>query len=184
MKRKWLILLQLLAVIPLIVILSGSLVVAADPVATFLTVEVQEKTDRFGKEYLAIVAKLAREDGRAVGGRTITFFKVEDYFGLSSIKIGTAKTTAVGIASVKYETFREGVHQIEAHFTGDEEYLPVKITSDLNITNVMTLEDGSIGLQPIQNAGLMLVGAIVLVVWFLLAFVVFNVFFRIPRAAS
>ncbi|MFC1865343.1 Ig-like domain-containing protein [Chloroflexota bacterium] len=184
MKRKWVILLQLLTVIPLLVILSGSFVVAADPVATFLTVEAQEKTDRFGEEYLAIVAKLTKEDGRAVGGRTITFFKVEDYFGLSSIKIGTAKTTAVGTASVKYETLREGVHQIEAHFTGDAEYLPAKIASGLNITNVMTVENGSIGLQPIQNAGLMLVGAIVLVVWFLLAFIVFNVFFRISRAGS
>lgn len=189
MIKKWLIIPTLLTVISLIMILSASYVTAQDgtetspTTTTFLTVDHRVKSDISG-EYISIEAKLIGEDGRPVGERSVTFFLIEDYFGLNSIRLGTATTNAVGIASIRYETMRVGAHQIEAIFTGDDEYIAARVISTINITNVPAVEDESIGLQPIHNAGLMVVGIIVLFVWILLVIVLYKLFFGIRQSGD
>jgi hypothetical protein len=162
-------------------LLFGSLPVAADtpppPEAAIMTLAQQTKQNRDGTEYLVLTARLTRKDGYSLSERTINFYEENDVFGPAALPIGTAITSAAGIATLNYSTRLLGEHSVKATFSGDQDAGPVQTEATFTLDSLppMAPLTTPTGLERVSQWALMGVGIIVLVIWLSLVGVLIGV---------
>jgi hypothetical protein len=157
-------------------LVAGGLPVTAAQVESNLSVTYEVQTNRQGDTYVVLVAKLTRDDGYPLSQRNIAFFETADTFGTARISLGSAITTAVGIASLRYETRVTGEHHFTVLFNGDEATALAIVNTTLDMQNlpaVASLEK-PVGMEEINRWTMTAVGVVVLVVFGLLAWVFFG----------
>ncbi|RJO61378.1 MAG: Ig-like domain repeat protein [Dehalococcoidia bacterium] len=165
---------------------AGSLPVAAAQAKSDLTLTYEVQTDRQGKESLVLLAKLKRADGYPLSQREILYFENTDLYGSARISIGSATTSAVGVAALKYETRQAGEHQFTALYGGDEttEFAIVNATLDLQNLPALDPLEKLVGMEKISYWSMLGVGVVVLVVWSLLAGVFFGTIAGIRKGSK
>jgi hypothetical protein len=161
--------------------LFGSLPIAADdtpvPSKSVMTLAEQTKQNRDGTEYLVLVARLTRADGYSLSERTIYFYENNDVFGPAAIPIGSAITSAAGIATLNYSTRLLGEHSVKASFSGDNDALAVQMEATFTLSSLppMAPLTTPTGLEQISHWTLLGVGIGLLVVWLILLGVLIGV---------
>ena len=120
---------KILACLFSIVLLGGLLLAGGIPVSaddgqparadTVMTLQQKTQTDRSGTEYLVLTAKLTQADGYPLSERYINFYEDINVLGEGLLAIGTAQTSAAGIATLRYETQMLGEHNVSAIYPGD-----------------------------------------------------------------
>ena len=160
-------------------LLFGSLFISSVPVAaaqakSIVTLTYELQTNRQGEQSLYLIAKVVREDGYPLSERSIAFFETTETFGTARVAIGSAITSAVGLASLKYETRQTGAHKFTVVYSGDETTTSAVVDATLDIQTLPPMEplEKPVGLEGISQWSLIAVGIVVLVVWALLAGVV------------
>jgi hypothetical protein len=151
-------------------IFVGSAPVAAAQAHSVMTLTYSVQTDRQGNQSLTLLAKLNRDDGYALSQRTLAFFEQTDLFGDANVPIGSAVTSAVGVASLKYETRLTGPHTFTVVYGGDDNTASVVTTATLDLEGLPPLAPLSAptGMEEIGKWSLAAAGVVVLVVWGLL----------------
>ncbi len=122
-----------------------------------------------------IETRVVRPDGRPVNDAVVRFYDLVDFFGPREELIGTARTDGQGNASLSYLPAATGSHDIAVRFAGQGSLVPSVGTATFEAT-VATPPYRSD--EPALLAFTRLVpyaaGAIVLVVWGLIAFALFG----------
>lgn len=155
---------------------AGSLPVIAAQVESKLGLTYEVETNRQGDTYILLVAKLTRDDGYPLSQRNITFFETADTFGTARIALGSAITSAVGIASLRYETRVTGEHHFTVLYSGDESTALAMVNTTLDMQNLPAVAplETPVGMEEINRWTMTSVGVVVLVVFGLLAWVFFG----------
>ena len=158
---------------------------AADPADSAITLDQSFEIDRQGNEAIVLSAKLTRADGYPLSERNVSFFETVGLFGTARIPLGSAVTSAVGVATLKYETRQAGEHQFTALFAGDETAKLAMVNAMLNIEKLPAMAPLSppTGMEAISHWSLVGVGLVVLAVWTLLLGVVVYVAHGIRKTA-
>ena len=148
-----------------------SLPVSAAQAKSIVTLTYELQTNRQGDQALYLIAKVTQEDGYPLSERNISFFETTDLYGTARVSIGSATTSAVGIASLKYETRLTGMHEFTVVYSGDETTSSAVVDATLDIQTLPPLEplNTPVGLERISSWSLMVSGGVVLLVWGLLA---------------
>jgi hypothetical protein len=152
-------------------LVAGSLPVAAAQAKSIITLTYENQTDRQGNESLVLIAKLTREDGYPLSERNVAFFEMTDLFGDARMPIGAATTSAVGVASLKYETRQAGEHKFTVVYSGDDTTASVIVDATLDLENLPAMPSLSppVGMEKISEWSTLAAGVVVLAVWGLLA---------------
>lgn len=155
---------------------ASGLPVAAAQAKSDLTLTYEVQTDRQGNESLVLLAKLKREDGYPLSQREILYFETVDLYGSARVTLGSATTSAVGVAALRYETRQTGEHHFTVLYGGDEatEFALVNATLDLQDLPELEPLEQPVGMEKISYWTMLGVGVVVLVVWTLLAGVFFG----------
>jgi hypothetical protein len=164
--------------------LFGSTVpVAAAQAKSDIKLSYEIRTDRQGKETLVLIATLKRGDGYPLSERQVSFFESVDLFGPARLTLGSATTSAVGIAPIVYETREAGEHKFTVLYSGDDttEFAMADVTLDLQNLPALSPLEKPVGMEKINYWAMLSVGALVLVVWSLLAGVFFGTIVGIRR---
>ena len=152
----------------------ASVPVAAAQAKSVVTLTYEVQTNRQGKEDLFLIAKVTQENGYPLGERTILFFETVELFGTSRVPVGSAVTSAVGIAALKYETRQAGEHKFTVVYSGDETTASAIVDATLDLQGLPPMEplEKPVGMEKISYWSMVGAGAVVALVWGLLAFVV------------
>jgi hypothetical protein len=156
--------------------MTSSLPVAAAQAKSIMTLTYEVQTDRQGNESLVLLAKIKREDGYPLSERNIAFFETTDLFGSARIPIGSAITSAVGVAALRYETRQAGEHQFTVVYSGDESTDSAIVNATLDLQNLPAIAplEQPVGMEKINYWAMLGVGVVVLVVWGLIAGIFFG----------
>jgi hypothetical protein len=167
-------------------LLTGSLPVAAAQAKSVVTLTHEIQTDRQGNQFMVLIAKVTQENGYPLSERSITFFETSDVFGTARVYLGSAITSAVGIASLKYETRQLGEHKYTVVYSGDENTTSAVVETTLDLQTLPPMEPLSppVGLERINFWSMITVGVVVLIVWGLLAGVVVGTISGITRGSK
>ncbi len=167
-------------------VISAVPVAAADPANTVLTLSYTVQTDRQGNQSLLLQAKLNQDNGYALGQRNIAFFEKTDIFGTANVPIGSATTSAVGIAALVYQTRVTGPHTFTVVYGGDDKTASAVVTSTLDLQGLPPMPplNSPTGMEKIGDWSMLATGVVVLVVWGLLASVFFGTIFGIRSASK
>ena len=127
-----------------------------------------------------------RADGYALSQRTISFFEKTDLFGDANVPVGSAVTSAVGVASLKYETRLAGPHTFTVVYGGDDNTASVVTTATLDLENLPPLPPLSAptGMEEINKWSMIAAGVVVLAVWTLLISVFIGTVRGIPAGSK
>jgi len=157
-------------------LVAGSVPIAAAQANSVMTLTYEVQTDRQGNEWLVLLAKLNQDDGYPLSQRSVVFFEKSDIFGVANVSIGSATTSAVGIASLKYETRLAGPHTFTAVYGGDATSTSVVTTATLDLQNLPVLAPLAppVGMESISQWSMIVTGVVVLAVWGLLIGVLFG----------
>ena len=163
-------------VVSTLYLIAGSLPIMAAQAKSMITLTYEIQTDRQENQYGVLLAKVVREDGYPLSERSIAFFESTDVFGTARVSIGTAVTSAVGIAALRYETRQLGLHNFTVVYSGDETTTSaiVDIPIDIAILPPMDPLVAPIGLEHINKWTLIGVGIVTLAVWVILIGVFFG----------
>jgi hypothetical protein len=166
-------------------LIGGSMPVAAAQANSVMTLTYEIQTDRQGNQSLVLLAKLNQESGYPLSQRSIAFFEKTDVFGNANVPIGTAVTSAVGIAPLKYATREAGPHTFTVVYGGDETTTSAVVTATLDLQNLPELASLAppTGMEKIDYWAMLTAGLVVVIVWGLLVSVFFGTVKGI-RAAS
>jgi hypothetical protein len=167
-------------------LLIGIAPVAAATANSVMTLTYSVQTDRQGNESLTLLAKVAQENGYPLSQRTISFFEKTDLFSDANVPLGSAVTSAVGIASLKYETRVAGPHTFTAVYGGDDNTSSAVVTSTLDLENLPPLPPLSAptGMEAIARWSMIAAGLVVVIVWGLLIGVFVGTVRGIPAGAK
>jgi hypothetical protein len=145
-------------------------VAAATQATSVMTITQELQTDRQGNQSIVLLAKLTRQDGYPLSERTISFFETVNLYGTARISLGSAITSAVGLASLKYETRQAGQHSFTAVYSGDDVSTSSIVDATLDLSNIphMAPLEAPTGMEVIGKYTLPMVGLVVLLVWALL----------------
>ena len=143
--------------------------------ATPVTATFQQAVAR-GDGGISVSVRLASADGEPVARQPVEFFVTPDFLGERPVFIRAAVTNKDGVSSIIYEPTWEGEHRITAHYAGDDTHEPIEATSVLQLSGLpltdLPVEDH---LSPLRRWATPGAIAVVLVVWLILATVVFRV---------
>jgi hypothetical protein len=167
-------------------IFIGSAPVAAAQAGSVMTLTYSVQTDRQGNQSLTLLAKLNRDDGYALSQRNIAFFEKTDLFGDANVPIGSATTSAVGIAALAYQTRVTGSHTFTVVYGGDDTTTSAVLTTTLDLENLPPMAPlyTPTGMEKISEWSMIATGVMVVVVWGLLASVFFGTIFGIRSAGK
>lgn len=162
------------------------LAAATTPAKSNIELSYEIRTDRQGKQLLVLVATLKRADGYPLSERQVSFFESVDLFGPARITLGSATTSALGIAPFLYETRQPGEHKFTVLYGGDEtaEFVMKDVTLDLQDLPVLAPLEKPVGMETINYWAMIAVGVVVLVVWSLLAGVFLGTIRGITRGSK
>ena len=154
-------------------LLAGSMPVAAAQANSNLTLTYEVQTNRQGDTYVVLLAKLARDDGYPLSQRSIAFFETIDTFGAARVALGSATTTAIGVATLRYETRVTGEHHFTLVYGGDDITSSVVSNVTLDMQNMPALAplEMPTGMEGISDWTMIAVGVLVLGIWSVLAVV-------------
>lgn len=149
-------------------------VMAATQANSAMTLTQTVETDRQGNESIVLNAKLTRADGYPLSERNVSFFETVNLFGTARISLGSAVTSAVGIASLTYDTRQPGEHQFTAVYGGDDITTSSIVNATFDLENLPAMPPlyPPTGMESITRWTLPVVGLVVLAVWSLLLGVV------------
>ena len=189
MKSNFKLLLASVATVIMILlgmVISAVPVAAADPANSVLTLSYTVQTDRQGNQSLLLQAKLNQDNGYALSQKTIAFFEKTDLFGDANVPIGSATTSAVGIAALVYQTRVTGPHTFTVVYGGDDKTASAVVTTTLDMENLPPLPPLSspTGMEKIDEGSMIAAGVVVVIVWGLLASVFFGTIFGIRSASK
>jgi hypothetical protein len=136
------------------------------------------------KGQVALSATLKADDGKPLSNRSIDFYESVQLLGARDSYLGAALTDSTGTATLGYEPASVGARAIRASFAGEEGLAKSETSGQVTISQTRPLftEDP----LPFAVVGQLLpyaLGAVVLAVWALLAFVLVRTASGI-RAAS
>jgi hypothetical protein len=189
MKSNFKLLLVSVATIVMILlgmVISAVPVAAADPANSVLTLSYIVQTDRQGNQSLVLQAKLNQDNGYALSQRNIAFFEKTDLFGDANVPIGSATTSAVGIAALAYQTRMTGPHTFTVVYGGDDATSSAVVTTTLDLQDLppMPALYTPTGMEKISEWSMIATGVVILVVWGLLASIFFGTIFGIRSASK
>ena len=155
----------------------GATPALAAPAKSVLTLSQEFQTDRQGNESIVLLARLTNESGYPLSERSISFFETSELFGTGRLILGSAVTSAVGTASLKYETRKAGEHKFTVVYSGDESSTSAIVDTTLEIDKLPMMPPlwEPTGLERVNQWTLPVVGGVVVVVWGILFGVVFSV---------
>jgi hypothetical protein len=157
-------------------LVASSLPVAAAQANSVMTLTYEVQTDRQENEFLVLLAKLTQDSGYPLSERNVTFFEKADLFGDANVSIGSAITSAVGIAALRYETRQVGEHTFTVVYGGDDATTSIVVTATLDLQNLPAMDPLSppVGMEKISEWSMIATGIVVLIVWGLLIGVFFG----------
>ena len=166
-----------LTILSAIALAAGTAPVMAAQAKSVLTLTQELQTDRQGNQSVVLLAKLTTESGYPLSERTIAFFETSDLFGTNRVMLGSAVTSAVGIAALKYETRQAGDHTFTVVYSGDETSALSIVETSVNIDQLAQMAPLT---EPNQLAALdkwilPAVGVVVVLVWGVLVGVLIGV---------
>ncbi len=155
---------------------TGAAPVMAAQAKSVLTLTQELQTDRQGNQSVVLLAKLTNESGYPLSERSIAFFETSEVFGTARISLGSAVTSAVGVAALKYETREAGEHKFTVVYSGDETTASAIVETTVNIDQLAQMAplSGPVGLEGINQFTLPAVGVVVVLVWGVLMGVLFG----------
>lgn len=159
--------------------------VAAAQANSVLTLSYTVQTDRQGNQSLILQAKLNQDNGYPLSQRSIAYFEKTDLFGDANVPIGSATTSAVGIAALAYQTRVAGPHTFTVVYGGDDTTASAVLTTTLDLENLPPMAPlfTPTGMENISRWSMIATGVAVIAVWGLLVAVFFGTIFGI-RSAS
>ncbi len=162
---------------------AGTVPVSAAQAKSDIKLTYEIRTDRQDNKLLVLVATLKRADGYPLSERQVSFFESVDLFGPARLTLGSATTSAVGVAPLVYETREAGEHKFTVLYSGDDttEFALADITLDLQDLPALSPLEKPVGMENINYWAMLSVGGLVLVVWGLLAGVFFGTIAGIRR---
>jgi hypothetical protein len=168
------------------VVISSVPVAAAEPANSVLTLSYTVQTDRQGNQSLLLQAKLNQDNGYALSQRNIAFFEKTDIFGDANVPIGSAITSAVGVAALTYQTRVTGPHTFTVVYGGDDKTASAVVTATLDLQDLppMPALYTPTGMEKISDWSMIATGVVVVVVWGLLASVFFGTIFGVRSASK
>jgi hypothetical protein len=152
-------------------LLAGGVSVSADDgqparADTIMTLQQKMQTDRTGAEYMVLTAKLTQADGYPLSERYINFYEDINVLGEGLLAIGTAQTSAAGIATLRYETKMLGEHNVSAIYSGDAISMSAQATAKFTLTQLPNggFQEDATGMEQISSVALMAIGGVVVII--------------------
>lgn len=129
--------------------------------------------------------RLLTTDGKPVGDAAVRFYDVVELLGRREMLIGTATTDGRGTASLSYLPAQTGAHEIVVKFAGRDHYHATSgsLTLDAAVAAPRYAAEPS-GLALFSTRVPYAVGAVVLIVWALIAFALFSTVRGVTTAAK